>query len=60
MPVLAETDVVVCGGGPAGCAAGVGAALSLDGGVAPRELDSQRLIEQLEKGRDVERLREGS
>jgi hypothetical protein len=37
-----------------GQAAGVAAALSLSGDVTPRELDTKRLVQQLEEARDVE------
>lgn len=54
VPILGDYDVVVCGGGPAGCAAAIAAALSLHRKTTPRELNPRVVVDQVAKDRNVE------
>jgi len=48
VPVVGEVDVLVTRGGPAGIVAATAAALSVQGGVVPREYESALLRETLD------------
>ena len=48
-PVMAETDVLVVGGGPGGLSAALAAAVSLENGTTCRDVDVSLVQSALEK-----------